>query len=252
MKPIIEWREQIDRALAEAEVQHLDLLLDQAGWAHSAIAALQQLSPAVPWYSLYSGTPEESLLHHAPILMRLDLQHWQHKAWLEELIDVCLKDSRLLLLVSPLPFDTLCLHLQALSQVQWGGVEAVLRHHDPRIFPELLGGILTPEQCSRFQQLASYWSWLDRDGQPQWMAGTHDPDSEYPVPPSGLVLSDRQYERVCCIVDAQGFLDDARFSALGESREQRFAHLYRLACEANDADDFGPLDAYLVQRLEVN
>ena len=163
MNLLTQWQEQIDRALAEAGVLHIDLLLDQTGWGHSAIAALQQLSPAAPWYSLFTGTPEETLLHHAPILMRLDLQHWQHKAWLEELVEVCVNESRLLLLVSPLPFETLSQHLRALSQVQWGGQGALLRFYDPRILPELLGGILTSEQCLPFQKLASYWSWLDRD-----------------------------------------------------------------------------------------
>ncbi|MGY2184479.1 DUF4123 domain-containing protein, partial [Pseudomonas agarici] len=101
-------------------LQQVNVLLDQADWNNCAIPALKMLRPQVPWFSLFSGTPEENLLGQAPLLMRLNLTHWQHKAWLEELLTQCATEARLLVVISPLPFDTLSQALQALSQVKWG------------------------------------------------------------------------------------------------------------------------------------
>ncbi|WP_374979336.1 DUF4123 domain-containing protein [Pseudomonas solani] len=249
MSQPIPWLDQIKHTLAEVGLPHVDLLLDQTGWEHSALAALRQLAPAVPWYSLFTGTPEEHLLHQAPILMRLDLGHWRHEAWLEELIDACALQSRLLLLVSPLSFDALSLRLQALSQVHWGGQPGLLRFYDPRIFPELLAGIFNPEQCKPFQQAASYWSWLDRDGHPRWLAGDFATDPEHQSTPDDLVLTDAQYDRIGSLSDAHALLEDTRFDGLGKSREQRFAALYRLSCNASDANYFGALSDYVIQQL---
>ena len=78
-----EWQEQIEQVCASVAIQQVDLLLDQTAWNNCAIPALKMLSPEVPWFSLFSATPEANLLDQAPLLMRLDLTHWQNKAWLK-------------------------------------------------------------------------------------------------------------------------------------------------------------------------
>ena len=146
-----QWQEQIEQVCVRVGIQQVDLLLDQSAWNNSAVPALKILKPPVPWFSLFSGTPEENLLDQAPLLMRLDLSHWQHKAWLEELLTHCAADARLLVLISPLPFEVLSHALQALSQIKWGGQGGLLRYYDPRIFPLLMTSILTassaPNTC---------------------------------------------------------------------------------------------------------
>lgn len=119
-----QWQEQIEQVCASVGIQQVDLLLDQSAWNNCAVPALKMLRPEVPWFSLFSGTPEENLLDQAPLLMRLDLAHWQHKAWLEELMTHCAADARLVVVISPLPFEALSHALQALSQMQWVGRQA--------------------------------------------------------------------------------------------------------------------------------
>ncbi|SEK44531.1 protein of unknown function [Pseudomonas agarici] len=166
-----EWQEHIERTCASVGLQQVNVLLDQADWNNCAVPALKMLRPQVPWFSLFSGTPEENLLGQAPLLMRLNLTHWQHKAWLEELLTQCATEARLLVVISPLPFDTLSQALQALSQVKWGARTGLLRYYDPRIFPLLTSAILTDNQRTEYLQAVNYWGWLDRDDQPQWLQG---------------------------------------------------------------------------------
>ncbi len=244
-----QWQNQIEHVCATVGIQQVDLLLDQAAWNNCAVPALQQLRPEAPWFSLFTGTPEENLLDQAPLLMRLDLAHWQHKAWLEELMTHCAADARLLVAISPLPFEVLSNALQALSQMKWGGQAGLLRYYDPRIFPVLMSSILTREQRAEYLQITCYWGWLDRDNQPQWLQGnclTHQNDIE--VRPF-VDLSDQQCELIGCIGDAQKLLHGGKFDHLEESQERRFALLYPLAVQASQENYFGDLNEYMKQKL---
>ena len=78
------------------------------------------------------------MLDQAPLLMRLDLTHWRHKAWLEELLTHGAADARVLVVISPLAFETLSHALRALSQIRWGCKAGLLRYYDPRSFPLLM------------------------------------------------------------------------------------------------------------------
>lgn len=244
MATTTEWQKQIEHVCATADIQRVDLLLDQAAWNSCAVPALLQLRPEVPWHSLFTGTPEENLLEQAPILMRLDLAHWQHQAWLEELMTHCANDARLLIAVSPLPFETLSQTLQSLSQMKWGGQPGLLRYYDPRIFPLLMSSVLSSEQRAQFLQAVNYWSWLDRDGQPQWLQGAGLTQEGIDIRPF-VELSDDQCNLIGCVADAQQVLDGGRFDHLGESHEQRFALLYRLALQASQENYFGDLSEYM-------
>ncbi|UVM75051.1 DUF4123 domain-containing protein [Pseudomonas alvandae] len=241
-----EWQDQIEHVCAAADVSRVDLLLDQTGWNNCAIPALKQIRPEISWHSLFSGTPEENLLEQAPLLMRLDLAHWQHRAWLEQLMTHCATDARLLVAISPLPFDALSHALQALSQMKWGGQPGLLRYYDPRIFPLLISSILSDEQRIHYLLPVSYWTWLDRDDQPQWRRGASQAQGNIEVPPF-VELSDEQCDLIGRISDAHHVLNSGQFDQLEESQEQRFALLYRLVVQASKENYFGDLVGYVKQ-----
>lgn len=249
MKTPIQWLEQIEQVCASTEVQEVDVLLDQADWSHCAVPGLQALSPKAPWFSLFTGTPEEKLLDQAPLLMRLDLTIWQHKAWLEELIEHCAADARLMVLISNLPFEELSHALRALSQLQWGGQAGLLRFYDPRIFPVLVNSILTTEQRAEFLRVACFWGWLDRDDQPQWLqSNCLTKQSSIEVEPC-VELNDEQCEMIGCISDAQKLLVRVEFDHLDDSKERRFEMLYTIAMQASRENYFGNIVEYARQRL---
>lgn len=244
-----EWLDQIEKVCASVGLQQFDLLLDQSAWNNCAVPALKMLRPEVPWFSLFSGTPEENLLDQAPLLMRLDLAHWQHKAWLEELMTHCATDARLLVVISPLSFKALSHALQALSQMKWGGEPGLLRYYDPRIFPLLMSSILTDVQRVEYLNVACYWGWLDRDDQPQWIEGFAQPQKNTIAIPAWIDLADQQCELIGCISDAQKLLDGGNFNQLEVSQEQRFTTLYSITVQASQENYFGSLTEYVKREI---
>lgn len=244
-----EWQEQIEQACDSLGIQQVDVVLDQSAWNNCAVSALKMSRPEVSWFSLFTGTPEENLLDQAPLLMRLDLGHWQHKAWLEELTTNCATDARLLVVISPLPFEALSHTLQALSQMQWGGQPGLLRYYDPRIFPLMMSSILTSDQRGEYLQAVCYWGWLDRDDQPQWLQGNCQAHQEGIEVSPFQDLNDQQCDLIGCIGDAQKLLDGGSFDGLEESRERIFASLYSLVVQVREENHFGDLTEYVRQKL---
>ncbi|MCY1413281.1 hypothetical protein D9M71_287090 [compost metagenome] len=241
------WLEQIGYTGAEVGLHYVDLLLDQTGWPASAVTTLQRIHPAMPWFSLFSGTPEEPLMEQGPLLMRLDLQQWQHRAWLENLIEQAGKDSRLLLLVTPQPFEDLRQTLQALLRMQVGGQPGLLRYYDPRVFPWMLADILDAQQCDAFLKVASFWSWLDRDGQPQWQQGTCAADPQILDVPEPFALTDAQFDSFGCISEAQRLMTEHAINGSGISQEQLFRRLYGWVRKAGDEGYVGDLKDYIAK-----
>jgi hypothetical protein len=248
MQMASKWQDQIEHVCAAADVSRVDLLLDQTDWNNCAVPALKQIRPEIPWHSLFTGTPEENLLEQAPLLMRLNLAHWQHRAWLEQLMTHCATDARLLVAISPLPFDALSHALQALSQMKWGGQTGLLRFYDPRIFPLLISSILSDEQRTHYLLPVSYWTWLDRDNQSQWRRGASQARDSIEVPPF-VELSDEQCDLIGCISDAQQMLNGGEFEHLEDSKEERFALLYRLVVQASKENCFGDFVGYVKQHV---
>jgi hypothetical protein len=246
-----QWLQHIEKVCASVETHQVDLILDQTGLEHSVIQALAQIQPRISWRSLFDGTPEEHLLDQAPILMRLDLTLWQHKAWLEELIGSCAADARLMVLITPLGFEVLGEALRALMQAEWGGQSFLLRFYDSRVFPILLSSVLTPEQRAGFLHLACYWGWLDRDGETQWLPGTCLRETRTVAPSDVLVMDDRQADLLGCISDAQTLLRTGHYNALANTQEGCFEQLYRLALQASDQGYMGDLKEYAQLQLQV-
>ncbi|MED5609071.1 DUF4123 domain-containing protein [Pseudomonas sp. JH-2] len=247
-----QWLQHIEKVCASVETQQVDLILDQTGLEHSVLQALGQIQPSISWCSLFDGTPEEHLLDQAPILMRLDLTLWQHKAWLEEVIASCAADARLMVMITPLGFEALGEALRALLQAEWGGQSFLLRYYDPRIFPILLSSVLTPEQRMGFMQVACYWGWLDRDGETQWLPGACLRETRTIQPSDVLVVNDQQADLLGCISDAQSLLHAGHYNHLATTQEECFGHLYKWVLMASEQGYVGDLKEYVQKHLGVS
>ncbi|NWD27306.1 DUF4123 domain-containing protein [Pseudomonas yamanorum] len=238
------WIKQIETLCASANVGHVDVLVDQAAWDVSILPTLRLMEPGMSWFSVFSATPEEALLTQAPILMRIKLDDWRHTAWLEELVGEVGHLPRLMLLISPMPFDVLAKSLQGLSQLEWGGQSGLLRFYDPRVMPELLASVLSPEQKELFLRVTLFWSWLDRDQQPVWQPGTYRSNQTLAETLPPINLDDAQFDRLGSISDAQSLLEVARAKFPSLSRELCFACCYRLVFQASQENYFGDLKVY--------
>jgi len=240
----ISWMEQIETLCAGADQRHVDVIVDQAGWSMSVLPALNRMKPPMPWYSLFTHTPEEALLDDAPILMRFALDDWAQKMWLEELLNEVAPLSRLILLISPLPFETLSVRLRGLSQLEWGGQTGTLRYFDPRVLRTLLESVLSEAQRDRFLRVARFWGWLDRDRKPAWREGAYEGDSASSAETLPIELTDGQYDSLGCIGDAHSCTKLFARDFPGISGEESFACSYRLACNASNDGYFGGLVNY--------
>lgn len=245
------WLNQLDGLSRAADLNYVDLIVDQAGSGISLLPALEAIEPAIPWFSFFSATPEETLLPQAPIVMRLSLDDWRHKAWLEEVIDQMGHMPRLMLLISPIPFDVLSKALQGLSQLEWGGQSGLLRFYDPRVLPQLLASVLDPEQRQRFLSLALYWSWLDRDQRITWQSGTYGSAQELAEANPPIVLTDAQFDRLGCISDAQKLIGIAENAFSQFTIEECFARCYQIVLQASSENYFGGLNAYVTDKFAV-
>ncbi|MCU9949059.1 DUF4123 domain-containing protein [Pseudomonas sp. PDM13] len=249
-RPLVSWLEQIAHMASASELGHVDLLVDQANCEHAVLPALKLIEPDMPWFSLFSGLPEEALLDQAPLLMRLSLDEWRHRSWLEELVEHLAPQSRLVLLMSPLPFESLARTLQGLSQLEWGGQSGLLRFYDPRVLPHLLKDVLSPEQREHFLGMALFWGWLDRDQQPVWQPGTYRSSAAATEPLPAIVLTDQQYFSLGRLSDAQQLLGLASERLPNDTNEKRFEACCRLVLKAEQEGNFGDIHAYAIGNFE--
>ena len=239
-----QWLGQLEALCGAAQLPHVDVLVDQAGWGTSVLPTLAVIHPPVPWFSLFSDTPEEALLDNAPILMRLDLREWRHKAWLEELAGALWETARLMVVISPLAFTYLGSSLRWLSQFEWAGEKGLLRFYDSRIWPTLLDPILAPADRERFLRLALYWGWVDRDRQACWLPGSFLPGQPLPEKEPPLQLTDAQLSQLGCIGDAQMLLPQAQERFPEFTVEACFETCYRVALTAERAPHYASLAQY--------
>lgn len=238
------WIEQIKHLCGAANQRHIDVVVDQAACDLPILPALDVIEPHIPWFSLFSGTPEEALLDHAPILMRISLDDWRHTHWLEQVIEHFGASPCLLLLISPMPFNAFARRLQAMSQLEWGGQSGLLRFYDPRVLPQLLANVLNDEQREKLLQLALFFSWLDRDQCPIWQPGTYRLDQVPVTTPLPIALNDAQFDQLGCISDAHQLMRIARAKLPALSQEQCFARCYQIAMKAAMESYFGDLKVY--------
>lgn len=253
------WLTKLEYAGKKMGLDHLDILIDQASWSPSLIQPVSLFTPKIEWFSLFEGTPEEGLLEQSPLLMRINLDIWQHKEWLMQLMVHFYATARLLVLISPLPFSELSNQLQQLSIAEWGGKQGLLRFYDTRIFPVLLTRILTPQQQLLFNSSVLFWSWMDRDLQPVWYSGSYytqpqsndDLDHSNEEPP--ISLDDTQFEMVCCISDAEAVIKQQEFTDNSLTKEQNFTYYYDIALKFSQTDKLGKqLEEYIRDEQLIN
>ncbi|MRT40500.1 DUF4123 domain-containing protein [Enterobacteriaceae bacterium RIT702] len=236
------WLKQATALCAAAGQDYIDVLVDQAGTTQPLQQALNQINPPLRWFELFAITPEAATPEYSPLVMRLHFSISNHQRWLEQLVDHFSTTPRLTLLISPLAFDLLSSHLQALSQVHWEEQTGLLRYYDNRVFPSLLEHVLTPEQQAAFTDIALFWSWRDRDDEVVWKTGTLNPGRQLADAPEMNSVSDAQVELMGCISDAEMLMKEKATLVL--SREEHFAQCLAIAIRASRAGYIGDLLDY--------
>ncbi|WP_047608867.1 DUF4123 domain-containing protein [Rahnella aquatilis] len=240
-----QWLSQAENLCVRAGQGHIDVVVDQAGWPSPLLEALRHLDPPVSWHSLFEGTPEEALADQSPLLMRLHWSIWQHKAWLSELMLHFQGTPRLLLAITPLPFEQLTQHLHTLADIRWGEQTGLLRFYDTRIFPLLFSHVLTPEQQSAFSHLALLWSWQDRDQKIVWKAGAYAPGNMLADKPDSIYVTDAQIEILGCISDAELLAKELNDPSV--TKEQNFKRCLNAVSDASTKNYFGDLTTYALK-----
>jgi len=233
--PISHWLGLLEASCAHLATKHLDIIVDQAGSEVPLLPSVRSIEPPLPWYSLFTGLPEEGADDLAPLLVRIDLSQPLQRQWLIGLMHDLRGRSQLLVLASLWPFQTLAEHLGCCLEARNGGYTGLLRYYDPRLFPLLFSHVLEPDQQQVLLRPAVFWSWLDRDGTPKRLLGTPDLTGGSPAF-SAIELSDSQVETLSCASDATAAmvsLSDALPFEWGA--EQRFEHCYGAMIEATQA-----------------
>ena len=163
MSEYIDFRKITAKFLESRPRENIFLLLDHGGLPGLS----QQLRHcSTEWMSLFDGTKEESVLAVAPILL---LAANGGKIRLSRLVFEWLRQhgtysSSVMILVSPFDLAYLASQLGARLHITLaGGVEAMLRFFDPRVFESLLN-ILTQEQVEDLLGGVSSWYYVDRTG----------------------------------------------------------------------------------------
>jgi hypothetical protein len=245
------WLGLLESACAQVDTTCLDIIIDQAGSDAPLLPSVISVQPPLPWYSLFTGLPEAGAEELAPLLVRVDLAQPLQRQWLIGLMHALHGQSQLLVLASLWPFQTLAEHLGRCLEAGNGGCLGLLRYYDPRLFPLLFSHVLAPEQQQLWLRPAVFWSWLDRDGVPQRLAGSVDtPERLDDFSP--IELSDSQVDTLSCASDAtlaMVSLSDALPAEWGAERS--FQACYAAILEAAETGLLQPTEreAYTLDKL---
>lgn len=247
------WIELLEACCAQTTITSLDIIIDQAGSDTPMLGSVLSVEPSLPWHSLFSELPEAGAEDLAPLLVRVDLTIPLQRQWLIGLMQSLKGRSQLLVLASNWPFQALAEYLGRCLEAQSGGYPGLLRYYDPRLFPLLFSHVLESNQQRLLLRPAVFWSWLDRDGLPQRLAGACD-EPVWPEERRPIVLSDSQLETLGCASDATLAL-----ASLGEalppqlSAEQQFQTCYAAMLEATQAGLISTTEreAYTLDRLRT-
>ncbi|CAM3920987.1 putative type VI secretion system protein VgrGA [Pseudomonas reidholzensis] len=142
-------------------------------------------------------------------------------------------------------------HLSGCVEAGNGGCLGLLRYYDPRLFPLLFSHVLSHEQQQNWLGPTVFWSWLDRDGIAQHLAGTAElPGQLGPFCP--VELSDDQLDTLCCASDATLAIEQLAEAFPSDwGAERRFQACYSAMLDASKAGLFldAQRTAYLQSRL---
>ncbi|WBA59016.1 MULTISPECIES: DUF4123 domain-containing protein [unclassified Providencia] len=245
------WLEKLHSMSVQAQNSYIDIIIDQAGMQSPLIPALRTLDTDINWFSLFTGLPEEAFIDDSPLLIRFKWDNDLHVILLTEILAHHYHSSRILVVISLLPFDTLARFLQALIEFNWENRTGILRFYDPRIFPELIKRVLNVQEGRYFSQLAYMWSWIDKDGEMSWLQGDFSTDIEKLTPPT-LTIDSKQLTKIGCISDAIKLMSLTNFENPHLTREENFELLYSLSLQAYESDFIGNTNDYILQNLPAS
>lgn len=232
---VVEWVSLLEASCTDAQITHLDIIVDQSGEHISLLSALNSFVPSILWQSLFKGLPEEVVGEDAPLLIRIDLQNVAQRQWMMEIMTYLAGKPQLLVMCSLWPFAQLAEYLTTCLDVSHCGHAGILRFYDPRLFPILFTHVLNMEQQHQLLRPALFWSWTDRDGAIQKISGegmllVEDERVER------IDLDDHQLDSLLCVCDANTLLARLNLQDYpAMSEEQRFQACYHGMIEATKA-----------------
>lgn len=247
------WVTLLERSCAQVRIPYVDIIFDQAGSTSSLLPSVKEVAPPLVWQSLFARQPEAGADQVAPLLVRVDLAHPLQRFWLMGLLRHAVRPSQVLVLASHWSFPNLADYLGSCVEASNGGYFGLFRYYDPRLFPLLFSHVLAPEQQQVLLRPAVFWSWLDRDSQPQRLAGLGamgTPGDE----PGPFELTDCQVETLGCAGDAAALLK--RLRGLGLERwtaQQRFQACYQAMLDATEEGLIADTEreAFVLDKLQL-
>lgn len=229
------WLGVLEASCAQVSTTFLDIIVDQAGSEAPLLPSVLSIEPPIPWYSLFTGLPEEGADDLAPLLLRIDLAQPLQRQWLIGLMHDLNGRSQLLVLASLWPFQVLAEYLGRCLEVRNGGYLGLLRYYDPRVFPLLFSHVMESDQQQVLLHPVIFWSWLDRDNAPKRLMGLAAmPEGGHSSIP--IELSDSQVETLSCASDATvAMVSLSEALPFGWGAERRFQHCYTSMIQATRA-----------------
>jgi len=217
-----------------AELDHVDVIIDQCAVDFSVLPALTTFSNPMMWQSLYHGLPEDIYPEDAPVLVRGNLSDAEHAQWLHNLAAEMVESAPLLICGSCWPFEQLAVWLRDCTNAQHEGRQGIFRFWDTRIFPFLFSHILDDEQQKQLLKPILFWTWLDGDKQPSIQLGSGEiPDSDEPV--IQIEFTDSQFEKLMCVSDTSQFLSyESMPEGLFTNRQSEFLACYEAMLAATE------------------
>lgn len=228
------WMDKIRTTCQRAELDHIDVIIDQCAVDFSVLPALTTFSNPIRWQSLYHGLPEDIYPEDAPVLVRVNLSDAEHAQWLQNLAAEMMESAPLLICGSCWSFEQLAVWLRDCANAQHEGREGIFRFWDTRIFPFLFSHILDDEQQKQLLKPILFWTWLDGDNQPSIQLGSGEiPESDKSV--IQIEFTDSQFEKLMCISDTRQFLSyESVPEGLFTNRQSEFVACYEAMLTATE------------------
>ena len=124
------WMDKIRTTCQRAELNHIDVIIDQCAVDFSVLPALTTFSNPMMWQSLYHGLPEDIYPEDAPVLVRVNLSDAEHAQWLQNLAAEMMESAPLLICGSCWSFEQLAVWLRDCANAQHEGREGIFRFWD--------------------------------------------------------------------------------------------------------------------------
>lgn len=236
------WFTQTLSAAELARLHHIDMLIDSTNLQYPLRDELTHVHSELEVALLLQDTPEETIAHNGPLLVRLPLKALGQQRWLNPLLSSPNANQHLLALLSPWSFTALTHHLRHCTQVQWnsGKSTGLLRFYDPRLITAV-SEALDPNQRWFHAPLIA-WHWCDRDQQPRSLPGYLSRQG-LPAPLPALTLNNPQVAGLVAWAEAEDYRRswDVQPQQYGLSQQEALMrHLMHAQLDANRANLHDP------------